>query len=117
MALSRGTSLYEALLVGLNRRMSNHVDLSASYTLANATSIIGTSADEPDANLVQDVRDPFGPVQDAPLARSDARHRVSISAIVEVPFGINVAPIFLYQSALPTHSVEGIDLSGKLERV
>ena len=28
-----------------------------------------------------------------------------------MPFGINVAPIFLYQSALPTHSFEGIDLN------
>ena len=107
VALSRGAGLYQGVSVGLNRRMANHLDLSASYTLSSATSIIGTSADDTDANLVQDVRDPFGAVQDAPLARSDARHRVSISAIVEAPFGINVAPIFLYQSALPTHSLQG----------
>ncbi|PYR66620.1 MAG: hypothetical protein DMF88_15730 [Acidobacteria bacterium] len=112
VALSRGAGLYQGVSVGLNRRMANHLDLSASYTLSSATSIIGTSADDTDANLVQDVRDPFGAVQDAPLARSDARHRVSISAIVEAPFGINVAPIFLYQSALPTHSLEGVDLNG-----
>jgi len=43
--------------------------------------------------------------------RTDARHRVSISAIVEAPFGISVAPILMYQSALPTHSFEGIDLN------
>jgi hypothetical protein len=85
--------------------------VSASYTLANATSVIGSAADETDANLVQDVRDPFGAVQDAPLTRTDARHRVSLSAIVEAPFGVNIAPIFLYQSALPTHSFEGLDLN------
>jgi hypothetical protein len=112
VALSRGTSLYQGLSVGLNRRMANHLDLNAWYTLSEATSIIGTSADDTDANLVQDVRDPFAAVQDAPLARTDARHRVSLSAIVEAPFGINVAPIFLYQSALPTNSQEGIDLNG-----
>jgi hypothetical protein len=111
VALSRGTSLYEALIIGLNRRMSRHLDVSASYTLSNATSIIGSAADENDANLVQDVRNPFGSVQDAPLTRSDARHRVSLSAIVEAPLGIDVAPIFLYQSALPTHSFEGLDLN------
>ena len=111
VALSKGTSLYQALVVGLNRRMSNHLDLSASYTLADATSVIGSAADETDANLVQDVRDPFGAVQDAPLTRTDARHRISVSAIVEAPFGVNVAPIFLYQSALPTHSFEGLDLN------
>jgi hypothetical protein len=111
VALSRGTSLYQALIVGVNRRMSHHLDVSASYTLANATSIIGSSSDETDANLVQDVLNPFAPVQDAPLTRTDARHRVSLSAIVEAPFGIDVAPIFLYQSALPTHSFEGLDLN------
>jgi len=111
VALSEGTSLYQALVVGLNRRMSRHLDVSGSYTLANATSVIGSAADETDANLVQDVRDPFGDVQNAPLTRTDARHRISASAIVEVPFGINIAPIFLYQSALPTHSFEGLDLN------
>ena len=111
VALSKGTSEYNALIVGVNRRMSHHLDISASYTLAKATSIIGSAADETDANLVQDIRDPFGAVQDAPLTRTDGRHRLSMSAIVEAPFGIDVAPIFLLQSALPTHSFEGIDLN------
>jgi carboxypeptidase family protein len=111
VALSKGTSEYNALIVGVNRRMSHRLDASASYTLAKATGIIGSAADETDANLVQDVRDPFGAVQNAPLTRTDGRHRVSISAIVEAPLGIDVAPIFLYESALPTHSFEGIDLN------
>ena len=111
VALSKGTSLYEALVIGLNRRMSHRLDVSASYTFANARSIIGSSADETDANLVQDVLNPFGAVQDAPLTRSGARHRVAITGIVEAPFRIDVAPIFLYQSALPTHSFEGLDLN------
>jgi hypothetical protein len=111
VALSQGTSLYQALILGVNRRMSNHLDVSASYTLADAKSIIGSAADETDANLVQDVHDPFGAVQNAPLTRTDARHRVSLSGIVEAPYGVNIAPIFLYQSALPTHSFEGLDLN------
>src|SRR6185295_4969680 len=36
---------------------------------------------------------------------------VSLTAIVEAPFGIDVAPMFMYQSALPTHSFEGLDLN------
>ena len=111
VALSDGTSRYQALILSLNRRMSRHLDLTASYTLADATSIIGSAADETDANLVQDVRHPFAAVQDAPLTRTDARHRVSLTAIVEAPFGIDVAPMFMYQSALPTHSFEGLDLN------
>jgi hypothetical protein len=110
-AISKSTSLYEALIIGLNRRMSHRLDVSASYTLAGATSNIGSASDETDANLIQDARDPFAPVQNAPSTRTDARHRVSLTAIVEGPAGINIAPIFLYQSALPTHTFEGLDLN------
>ena len=60
---------------------------------------------------MQDVRNPFADVQDAPLTRTDARHRVAMTSIVEAPFGITIAPILLYQSALPTHSFEGLDLN------
>jgi hypothetical protein len=102
-------------LPGARRRLEPpHVEASGRQRVlhpGNATSVIGSAADETDANLVQDVRDPFGDVQNAPLTRTDARHRISASAIVEVPFGINIAPIFLYQSALPTHSFEGLDLN------
>jgi len=43
--------------------------------------------------------------------RTDARHRTTISAIVEAPFGITVSPIFMYRSALPVHTFEGLDLN------
>jgi hypothetical protein len=110
-AVSKAESRYQAVIVGLRRRMTRGVDVSASYTLSRSTSDIGTASDELDPNLVQDVRDPFGPVQNAPSARTDARHRVSISAIVRVPGGIQVAPFFLYQTALPTHTFEGLDVN------
>ena len=110
-AISKGRSDYDALILAVNRRMSHRLDLSASYTLAKSWSDIGSASDETDANLVQDVRTPFGPAQDAPSTRSDARHRVSLSAIVEGPWGIDVAPIVLYRSAMPTHSFEGLDLN------
>ena len=111
-ALSAGTGLYQGMILAINRRMSHHVDFTGSYTLAKATSTIGNASDELDANLIQNVLNPFGPVQNAPSARTDARHRVSASAIIEAPGGINVAPIFLYNSALPVHTFEGLDLNG-----
>ena len=77
-AISDGFSDYSALIIGMRRRMSNGLDLSASYTLADAKSIIGTANDELDTNLIQDVRDPFGDVQNAPSARTDARHRAVV---------------------------------------
>jgi hypothetical protein len=111
-ALSKGTSRYDALIAGVRRRMSRGLDLNASYTLAKATSDVGSAYDEIAQNLVQDVRDPFADVQQGPSSRTDARHRFTLSAIIEAPWGIRVAPVYMRRSALPTHSFEGIDLNG-----
>ena len=110
-AISKGESTYDAATFGIRRRLSRGFDVNAWYSLSKATSDIGTASDELDQNLVQDVRDPFGPVQDAPTMRTDARHRATVTAIVEAPFGIRVAPFVMYRSALPVHTFEGLDLN------
>jgi hypothetical protein len=111
-ALSKGSSRYDGLIMAWRRRLSNGLDLTAAYTLATATSDVGTSYDELAQNLIQDVADPFAPVQQGPSARTDSRHAVSISAIVRVPLDIHIAPIFYYRSALPMHTIEGVDFNG-----
>jgi hypothetical protein len=111
-AISKGESRYDALTFGYRRRMSRGFDVNAWYSLSDSTSDIGSASDELDQNLVQDITDPFGPVQDAPSMRTDSRHRATISAIVDAPFGIVVSPIFMYRSALPLHTFEGLDLNG-----
>ena len=111
-ALSKGSSRYDGLILGFRRRLSRGVDASASYTVATATSDVGTAYDEIVGNLIQDISDPFGPVQQAPSARTDSRHLLSLSAIVQAPWGVQVAPVFHYRSALPVHTFEGIDLNG-----
>jgi len=108
-ALSKGSSRYDGLILAFRRRLSQGVDASASYTLAKATSDVGTAYDEIVQNLIQDIRDPFGPVQQGPSARTDSRHMISISGIVRAPFRVSVAPIFYYRSALPVHTFEGVD--------
>jgi hypothetical protein len=72
---------------------------------------VGSAYDEIVQNLVQNVTDPFAPVQDGPSTRTDARHRVTVSAIVDMPWGLRVSPIFFYRSSLPVHTYEGIDLN------
>jgi hypothetical protein len=111
-ALSKGESQYDALIVGGRRRLAGRLDVNASYTLAKATSDVGSAYDEIAQNLIQDVTQPFAPVQNGPSTRTDARHLITLSAIVEAPWDFRVAPILLYRSALPTHSFEGIDLNG-----
>ena len=111
-AVSKGSSRYDALIVALRRRLHAGVDVTASYTLAHASSDVGTASDEIAQNLIQDVRDPFGPVQAAPSYRTDSRHQLSISGIVQLPGAVQVAPIFFYRSALPVHTIEGADVNG-----
>ncbi len=110
-AISKGESRYDAVTFGYRRRLSRGVDANAWYAVSRSTSDIGSASDELDQNLVQDVTNPFGPVQDAPSMRTDARHRATVSAIVDAPFGIMVSPIFMYRSALPVHTFEGLDLN------
>jgi hypothetical protein len=110
-ALSKGSSRYDGLILAFRRRLSRGIDASASYTLSKATSDIGTAYDEIVQTLIQDIRDPFGPVQQAPSTRTDSRHMISISGIVNAPWDVRVAPIFYYRSALPVHTFEGLDLN------
>jgi outer membrane receptor protein involved in Fe transport len=110
-AVSRGRSEYDALIVGVRRRLSAGIDFSLGYTLAKATSDVGTSSDEIVQNLIQDITQPLSDVQLGPSTRTDARHQVTFSAIYEAPYGIVVAPVFTYRSTLPTHTFEGRDLN------
>jgi hypothetical protein len=110
-AVSLGESDYQAMILGVRRRLSKGLDFTASYTLSTAESTIGTANDELDQNYIQDVNQPLAAVQNAPGIRTDARHRVSISAVVQAPWGIQVAPFFLYRSALPIFTFEGLDFN------
>jgi outer membrane receptor protein involved in Fe transport len=110
-SVSEGEGLYQGAVFGLRRRMSRGLDLSASYTLGKAESIIGTANDELDANNIQDATNPTADVNIGPATRTDARHRISISAVIQAPWGIQVSPFFLYRSGLPLLTFEGIDLN------
>ena len=44
-----------------------------------------------------------------PNRRTDARHRITASATLQLPKGFRAAPIFIYRSALPVYLGEGVD--------
>jgi len=89
--------------------MTNGIDLSASYTLGKAESRVGTASDELDANVIQDATNPTADVNFGPTTRTDARHRVSFSAVFQMPWGFQVSPFFIYRSALPLLTIDGRD--------
>jgi hypothetical protein len=109
--ISNGRSVYDGLNVGIRRRMKNHVQLTAWYSLADAKSTSGGGADELSTANIQDHLNPFADVQFGPAGRTDARHRATLSAVIDAPWGIHVAPIWRYRSALPVGLTEGVDLN------
>jgi hypothetical protein len=98
------------MILSLRQRMSKGVDFTVAYTLANSRSNIGTASDELNAINIQDARNPFdAPVQFGPTLRTDARHRISASAVIALPAGIQIAPMWIFRSALPVNSQLGYD--------
>lgn len=109
--ISNGRSVYDGLNMGLRRRMKNNVQLTAWYSIQRAKGTSGNGADELSTGNIQNHLDPFADVQFGPAGRTDARHRSTISAIIQAPWGISVAPIWRYRSALPVGIREGVDLN------
>jgi carboxypeptidase family protein/TonB-dependent receptor-like protein len=107
--MSIGESRFDGLNLGIRRRMDHHIQLNAWYSLAKATGRGGLAVDELTTNLVQDSTNPLADVQNGPAARSDKRHQLSLSAIIQAPYSITISPIFRYRSALPIHTWYGYD--------
>ena len=84
--------------------MDKNVQLNVWYTLSKATGLGGFGVDELTNNMVQDSTNPFADVQDGPAGRTDARHKFTLSAVVQLPYGIYASPVFRYRSALPLSS-------------
>lgn len=110
--VSTGKARYDGINFGLRRRHENGWSFNAWYSLSSAKSTTGNASDELDSNNIIDIQDPFGDVQFGPSSRSDARHRINITAIFDLPGGFQVSPIFRYRSALPVWIVENVDLNG-----
>ena len=116
-AISNGKSKYDALILSARRRLSKGVDFTASYTLARATSTIGSAVDQLNATNIVDPNNPFdSPVQNGPTTDTDSRHRLSISAVFELPGGFRLAPFYLFRTALPIALIDGRDLNLDGER-
>ena len=111
-SISRGISQYDALILSARRRMTKGIDFNVSYTLSRGYSNIGDSADALDANLIQDAGNPFDdPKVFGPNRLTDARHRFSASAVLQIPGDVQLSPIFIFRSALPIAITQGLDLN------
>ncbi len=110
--VSDGKSEYNALILGFKRRMYKGIDLTATYTLAKAKSTAGTASDELNQNNLQEAELYYDdPRVYGPTSRTDARHTGNVSAVIQAPWGITISPFFLFRSALPVSTTEGVDLN------
>ena len=107
MNMGIGASKFDGFNIGMRRRMANNWQVNGWYQWSSARGLGGLGLDELTTNLVQDATDPLADVQWGPSARTDARHKVSISAVVQLPWGVYASPIFRYRSALPLPSGPG----------
>jgi outer membrane receptor protein involved in Fe transport len=110
-AISVGESEYNGLIMGIKRRMTNGIDLTATYTLAESKSNIGTAADELNQNNIQDIALLYDdPRTWGPTGRTDARHSGTFAA-VWMKKGLTISPIFTFRSPLPIATIDGRDLN------
>jgi outer membrane receptor protein involved in Fe transport len=106
-------SRYDGLNFSYRRELSNHFSLIANYTLSRAMGW-GIDSNSPDASSgfrnyphdplnIWDPRD-FGPTF------NDERHHITLSGIVQAPWGLQVSPILQFGSARPFDLRSGFDV-------
>jgi hypothetical protein len=111
MNMSIGASRFHGFNIGMRRRMDKNIQLNAWYQWSDSKGLGGNALDELTTNLVQDATKPLADVQWGPSGRTDARHKISVSAVIQLPWDIYASPIFRYRSALPLHIWTGYDVN------
>ncbi len=115
------SSTYQGTSFALNRRMSNELEFSASYTFSKTYDNASDFNEQP--------QNPFDLASEWALSRQDQRHRLVFNALWELPIGdeentkqpqqrgwltrifghIEVAPIFTVDSGRPVDPLTGVD--------
>jgi Carboxypeptidase regulatory-like domain/TonB dependent receptor/TonB-dependent Receptor Plug Domain len=112
-------SVYDGLSLSLNRRLSNEISFSGSYTISKAID------DASDFN--EQAEDPYLPRAERALSSNDQRHRFVFSGTFDLPFAdeeedkkssgvianllgnIEAAPILIVGSGRPINPLAGFD--------
>lgn len=95
---SIGRSRYDGVNFSYRRRMSNHFSVNANYTLAWA---YGYDSGQPSFRDYPRLSTaPFASYEWGPTP-NDERHHVTLSGIVDLPWGFQMAPILQFGSPRP----------------
>jgi hypothetical protein len=104
-------SRYDGISFAVNHR-SKRLDLTAHYTLANATTWganVGELFDY--VNGVTSVTNPFGPGDHGPSGE-DVRHRFVLAGTLHLPGAFEVSTLSQFESGRPFTLGTGVDING-----
>jgi len=95
---STGRSRYDGLNVSYRQRLHRNVSVNANYTLARALAYNGNAA-----AFRNRAWNPFALFDSSEIGPtpSDSRHRFSMSGVVNLPGGFQIAPVVQLESARP----------------
>ena len=97
-------SRYDGLNVSYRQHMTRHFSVNANYTLSRAMGWAvesgGADASSGFRNYPHDPLNIWDPRDFGPTP-NDERHHISVSGIVQLPWGVTIAPILTYGSARP----------------
>lgn len=102
---STADSTYRALLVKVEKRLSNHYQFLASYTLSKAMDIGFTNA----------FGDKYGYVKVPSYGGADRRNRLVLSGILQLPYAMQISTIADFRSPLrfgPSSSLGDLNKDG-----
>jgi hypothetical protein len=100
-----GHGNYSGLYLILKKRYSHGYGLEVSYTLSTSKADVESG----DWNMASNDYDrslDYSPTND------DARHRLSLTGVVDLPLGFQLSTIFYYRSGLPYSITVGSDANG-----
>jgi len=98
---STSNNVYKALLMKLEKRLSNHYQLLASYTLSKAD----------DSALRNTNGASYGYARTDSASVADRRHRLVVSGILQLPHDMQVSAIGDFRSSLPFFPTTSLDLN------
>jgi hypothetical protein len=106
-----GTFTYKALLVRLEKRLSNRYQYQLSYTLAKQDSN-AASPDTVGIGLGGSITDLYNPGWDVGPANNDRRHALVFSGAAQLPADIVLGAIWNFRTSTPFSARAGVDING-----
>ncbi|UCC41015.1 MAG: TonB-dependent receptor [Candidatus Aminicenantes bacterium] len=100
-----GKTNYKGMHLTLNKRYADGWYLEISYTLSSSKADVEAEYTQPASYAANGWDIMYGPTN------LDALHKISISSIVDFPWGFQVSGLFFYQSALPWNAIYANDVN------